>query len=63
MFGPKPEQVFEFLDRIPELRTGPMGIQQQILISKVFVSNDVSPKALLPVVQPPNPFYKEAHVH
>jgi hypothetical protein len=57
MFGPKLEKVFEFLDRNPKLRPRPVGIQQQILVPKVFVPDDISPEALLPIVQPPNPLY------
>jgi hypothetical protein len=57
VFGPKPEQVLEFLNSIPKLRTGTMDIQQQILISKIFVPNGISPKALFHVVQPPYLFY------
>jgi hypothetical protein len=63
MFGPKPEKVFEFLDRIPKLRPRPMGIQQQILVPKVFVPDYIRPDLLLPSVEFPDPLRHETDVH
>jgi hypothetical protein len=51
------------MDNIPELRTGVVSIQQQILLSKIFVSDDVRPKPMFPIIQPPDPLDQETDIH